>query len=145
MAAIQPWLLGRGRQGSDYRKVAARHRFVSGVIACVIASAAVFGCTPAAPALQLVPASLPDAKVGTPYAATIAVTKNVTPVGGASIQEGSLPAGLTLEKIPGEDGVQISGTPTAAGKFEFSIFVWCYGTNVSGQTLTQAFTLVVSG
>jgi hypothetical protein len=39
--------------------------------------------------------------------------------------------------------IQISGTPTVAGTFSFTIYVWCYGTNVSGQTATQGYTLVV--
>ena len=104
---------------------------------------AVLGCIPGS-ALQFSPATLPDAQVGSPYAATITVTEAATPVDGASVQDGALPAGLDLaatrEPI---NTIRISGTPTVAGTFTFTIYVWCLGTQVSGQTATQAYTLVV--
>ena len=64
-------------------------------------------------------------------------------MGGASVQD-ALPPGLelALAKEPA-DTIEISGTPTVAGKYSFTISVWCYGTNVSGQTATQAHTLMV--
>ena len=119
-----------------------RGRVVTG-IACALVLTAVLGCTPQ-PALQFSPATLRDAKVGSPYAATITVSQAATPVGGASVEDGALPAGLdlALAKSP-ENTIQISGTPTVAGTFSFTIEVWCYGTNVGGQTATQEYTLVV--
>ena len=119
-----------------------RGRIVRG-IACALALTAVIGCTPRS-ALQFSPATLRDAKVGSPYAATITVSQAATPVAGASVEDGALPAGLdlALAKEP-EDTIQISGTPTVAGTFSFTISVWCYGTQVSGQTATQGYTLVV--
>jgi len=119
-----------------------RGRIVRG-IACALALTAVLGCT-TRPALQFSPATLPDAQVGSSYAATITVSQAVTPVGGASVQDGALPAGLdlALAKEPANT-IQISGTPTVSGTFSFTIYVWCYGTNVSGQTATQGYTLVV--
>ena len=119
-----------------------RGRIVRG-IACALALTAVLGCTPR-PALQFSPATLPDAQVGSPYAATVTVSQAVTPVGGASVQDGALPAGLdlVLAKQPANT-IQISGTPTVAGTFNFTVYVWCYGTNVNGQTATQGYTLVV--
>ena len=68
----------------------------------------------------------------------------MTPVAGASVEDGALPAGLdlTLAKEPANT-IQISGTPTVSGTFSFTISVWCYGTNVGGQTATQGYTLVV--
>lgn len=112
-------------------------------IAWAITLTAVLGCTPR-PALQFSPATLPDAQVGSSYAATITVSQAVTPVGGASVQDGALPAGidLALAKEP-DNTIQISGTPTVAGTFSFTIYVWCYGTNVGGQAATQGYTLVV--
>ena len=121
-----------------------RHRgYIQAMIACAIALTAVLGCTPR-PALQFSPATLPDAQVGSSYAATITVSQAVTPVGGTWVQDGALPAGLALvlAKEP-IDTIQISGTPTVAGTFSFTISVWCYGTNVSGQTATQQYVLVV--
>jgi len=113
------------------------------MIACAIALTAVLGCTPR-PALQFSPATLTDAQVGSSYAATITVSQFVTPVAGASVEDGALPAGLdlTLAKEPANT-IQISGTPTVSGTFSFTISVWCYGTNVGGQTATQGYTLVV--
>lgn len=116
---------------------------IVGVIACAIALTAVFGCVPR-PALQFSPLNLPDAQVGSPYAATIAVGQAETPVGDATLQDGALPAGLNLAlaKEPANT-IQISGTPTASGTFTFTVYVWCRGTNVNGQTGTQGYTLVV--
>jgi hypothetical protein len=120
-----------------------RSGLIPAMIACVLALTAVLGCTPQ-PALQFSPTTLPDAQVGSSYAATITVSQAVTPVGGASVQEGALPAGLQLAvaKEP-INTIQISGTPTVAGTFSFTIYVWCYGTNVNGQTAAQGYTLVV--
>jgi large repetitive protein len=120
-----------------------RLRYTAAMIASAVALTAVLGCVPR-PAIQFSPATLSNAQVGSPYAATITVGQAETPVGGASIQDGALPAGLdlALAKDP-IDTIQISGTPTASGTFNFTIYVWCYGTNVNGQTATQAYTLVV--
>jgi hypothetical protein len=121
-----------------------RHRgYIQALIVCAIALTAVLGCEPR-PALQFSPAALPDAQVGSLYAATITVSQAVTPVGHAAVQDGALPAGLdlALAKKP-VDTIQISGTPTVSGTFSFTISVWCYGTDVSGQTATQQYVLVV--
>jgi hypothetical protein len=113
------------------------------MLAGAIALTAVLGCTPRS-ALQFSPATLPDAQVGSPYAATITVSQAATPVGGASVQDGALPAGLdlALAKEP-INTIQVSGAPTVSGTFSFTISVWCYGTNVGGQTATQQYVLVV--
>jgi hypothetical protein len=120
-----------------------RSGHIPAMIACLLALTAVLGCTPR-PALQFSPTTLPDAQVGSAYAATITVSQAATPVGGASVQDGALPAGLqlALAKEP-INTIQISGTPTVAGTFSFTIYVWCYGTNVGGQTATQEYTVVV--
>ena len=118
-----------------------RGRIVGG-IACALALTAVVGRTRPAP--QFSPATLPDAQVGSPYADTITVSQAETPVGSATVEDGSLPAGLNLELVhhPG-DAIQISGTPTVAGTFSLTIHVWCVGTSVAGQAATQGYTLVV--
>jgi len=125
------------------RRKVRRSGYVPAMIGCVLALTAVLGCTPR-PALQFSPTTLPDAQVGSAYAATITVSQAATPVGGASVQDGALPAGLqlALAKEP-INTIQISGTPTVAGTFSFTIYVWCYGTNVGGQTATQEYTLLV--
>ena len=57
--------------------------------------------------------ALPDGKVGEAYSQTLAATGSV-PITW-SIESGSLPAGLTLS------GDTISGTPTAAGTYTFTV------------------------
>jgi len=116
-----------------------RGKIVLGFV-CVFALTAVLGCRSE---LQFSPTTLPDAQVGSSYAATITVTQAATPVDGASVQSGALPAGLVLTATRATDTIQISGTPTAAGTFKFTVYVWCLGTQVSGQTATQEYTLVV--
>ena len=102
-------------------------------------------CTESArPPLRFVPASLPAATEGVAYTTVIVVEDNVTPVGGASIAPGTLPDGLSLELLPGQtDTIRISGTPSRAGTFECTVSVWCFGTNVSGQTGEQRYTITV--
>jgi hypothetical protein len=99
------------------------------------------GGSPAA--LVFLPDVLPDAQVGQAYEAAIRVSGNDTPVGDAVISEGSLPAGLAMEKVQSEDIVRISGTPTEAGTFTFTVSVWCFGTNVSGQEGEKEYTITV--
>jgi hypothetical protein len=118
-------------------------RLVPAALACAFTLTAVLGCTPQ-PALRFSPATLPEAQLGSPYAVTVTVSEAATPVGGVSVEDGTLPAGLGLDLSPEHDNTfQIHGTPTVAGTFEFTIYVWCYGTNVSGQTGTQEYTLAV--
>jgi hypothetical protein len=118
---------------------------IKAVCVTAIALTALVGCdTPSRPALEFSPTVLPDARVGSAYAATIVVSQAVTPVGGASVQDGALPEGLdmALAKEPANT-IQISGKPKVAGTFTFTVSVWCYGTNVSGQMATQQYVLVV--
>ena len=87
---------------------------------------------------------MPEASASRLHPSDDRVRHRVTPVAGASVEDGALPAGLdlTLAKEPANT-IQISGTPTVSGTFSFTISVWCYGTNVGGQTATQGYTLVV--
>ncbi len=98
--------------------------------------------TPAGP-LTIEPASLPRAHKGVMYAAEIHITQNVTPVDDISIKDGTLPAGLELVFINGENTAKISGVPEEAGTFSFTIDVWCYGTMKMGQTLKKDYQIVV--
>lgn len=93
--------------------------------------------------LLVTPESLPVAQVGVVYDVKIQVTQNVTPVGGISIQAGELPAGLEFIFLDGEDAAQLIGIPGEAGEFEVTIFIWCFGTQVSGQTLAQKYQIIV--
>ncbi len=110
----------------------------------VAASLVVAGCVQVRDPLEFSPTTLPDGQVGVSYAQTITVSHAATPVGGVSVQDGSLPPGLDVNLGEQHDNVvHVTGTPSAAGTYTFTIYVWCYGTQVSGQTATQAYTLVV--
>jgi hypothetical protein len=127
-----------------------RSRIVGG-IACALALTAVVACT--SPELQFSPATLPDAQLGSAYAATITVSQAETFVALASVEDGSLPAGLDLAVVHGPEAtkvhgpeatIQISGTPTVAGTFSFTIRVRCVGyPDFPGQTAAPRYTLVV--
>ena len=89
------------------------------------------------------PDKLPDAQVGVPYEVTISISQNRTPAGDISLSEGMLPPGLELVYVKAEDTAKITGTPTEAGTFTFTISVWCFGTNEAGQTGEKQYTIVV--
>lgn len=99
--------------------------------------------SPPREALKFSPEVLPNAHMGIPYDATATISKNVTPAGQFSISEGTLPPGLALAKVLNRDAVRIFGTPDKAGTYSFTIFFWCYGTNVSGQTGEMKYTIAV--
>ncbi len=85
-----------------------------------------------------VSASLGSAAVGSPYLANPVVTGGVAPYSWA-ITAGSLPPGLAID--PGSGS--ISGLPTAAGTFHFTIGLSDSSTP-NGQSATLATTLVVT-
>ncbi len=94
--------------------------------------------------LKFEPAELPAAQVGVPYDATITLIGNETPAIDFSLDAGALPRGLALEKIKdSQNAAHVFGVPEQAGTFNFRIFVWCYGTNISGQTGVKDYSLVV--
>lgn len=95
------------------------------------------------PDLMFAPASLPSAQVGVPYEATIIVQGHVTPVFLFGVAEGSLPDGLTWEYHEHDDFAKITGTPTRAGTFTFTVSAYCLGTNVSGQTGEMEYSIEV--
>ena len=70
------------------------------------------------PVLQITTAGLPDGQIGTAYSARLAATGGVSPYTW-SLSSGALPAGLT---VGAANGV-VSGTPTQAGQFNFTVQV----------------------
>lgn len=94
--------------------------------------------------LVIEPESLPEAYVEAPYEIEIHITQNKTPVGDMFIKKGSLPAGLEFAFLEGEDSAKISGIPQEAGIFTITIYAWCFGTMVSGQTLEKEYHIVVN-
>lgn len=72
--------------------------------------------TIAAPVLTVTTATLPAGDVNLAYSSTLASSGGTAPVGW-SVTVGALPGGLTLNGASG----QISGPPTAAGTFNFTV------------------------
>ena len=95
------------------------------------------------PALTFSPDQLPEAQTGQAYQVTITVSENQTPVGDMYVSDGSLPPGLVMSHERGSSTATISGKPTQAGGFAFTVSAWCLGTNQAGQTGQRAYTLVV--
>ncbi len=78
--------------------------------------------------------SLPNGTVNQPYSQTVGVSGGTSPLS-FSVSSGGLPAGLTLSS----SGV-VSGTPSAAGSFNFTITV----TDSAGASAVQAYTLTIN-
>jgi FG-GAP repeat/Putative Ig domain len=86
------------------------------------------------PTITVNPATLPAGTVGAAYSQTLTATDGTAPF--TFSFSGSLPPGLTLSQA----GV-ISGTPTAAGAFSFTVQALLNNTSCTG---TRAFTLVIA-
>lgn len=86
-------------------------------------------------AIEIIPFTLPDATLGTPYAEALSADGTVGSLTW-SITQGTLPDGLTLH--PGT-GV-ISGTPTTADTYDFTVAVMD-----SQTTCTKDYQILVSG
>jgi large repetitive protein len=122
------------------RTMRTRAAFVTVLLAVSLAA-----CTAGGGPLRFSPDRLPEAQSGQPYSAIISVTNNDTPVGDISVSGGALPAGMTLD-FTNESSMSatLSGTPTAVGSYVFTVSAWCLGTNTSGQTGEQNYSLVVN-
>ena len=83
-----------------------------------------------AESLAITTGSLPTPVMGAPYAATVGATGGTAPVT-FSISSGALPAGLSLN---GQTGA-ISGTPTTAGPYAFTV----QATDARNTTASQSY------
>lgn len=85
------------------------------------------------------PGTLANATAETPYTHTFAASGGTSPYT-YSLQSGAIPPGMTLSSA----GV-LSGTPTAAGPFNFTITATDHSTGTGAPfTATQAYSLTVS-
>jgi hypothetical protein len=85
-------------------------------------------------AIGVDPATLPDATVGTAYSQTVTTTGGTGTV--TLTQGGTLPPGLTFTAATG----LLSGTPTTAGSYSFSIT----GTDTVGASTQRNYSLTVN-
>ena len=92
-----------------------------------------------APTLSLTPATLPATQADVAYNQSIAASGGQSPYRYA-ITSGSLPAGLTFNATTGA----LSGTPTAAGSFTFTVTATDSSTGNGPFSVSQTYTLTVS-
>jgi hypothetical protein len=85
------------------------------------------------PTITVSPASLPGGLVSVSYSQTVTATGSTAPYS-FSVSAGTLPPGLSLAS-----GGALTGTPTAAGSFNFTV----KATDVSGCMGTRAYTLLI--
>jgi hypothetical protein len=97
----------------------------------------------AAPPLTIQTTTLPAATVGVSYSGVIGVSGGVTPYT-PSFPSGSLPPGLNISSCNGNcnGAFQITGTPTTAGTFNFTLMVT--DSESPAQTASQPYSIVVS-
>lgn len=93
--------------------------------------------TVAVPTLSMTPASVPDAVAGEAYSQSFVASGGVAPYA-YSVSAGALPAGLTLSAAG-----QLSGTPTVAGSFSFSVTATDSTSGTAGS-VTNAYSLTLS-
>jgi hypothetical protein len=119
-------------------------RALVGAVLLATALAATTAACDTRPSLSFAPDTLPDGTVGQQYGVTITVSGNQTPVGDF-FPEANLPPGLTWSWDENADRnvAQLTGTPTTAGTYQVTVSAWCLGTNVSGQTGSREYTLVI--
>jgi hypothetical protein len=96
----------------------------------------VCGPTSACPVITVNPATLPNGVVGTPYSQTVSGSGGTGPYT-FTVSSGALPNGLMLNATTGV----ISGTPTAAGTFNFTITA----TDANGCPGSRPYSLGIAG
>jgi hypothetical protein len=106
---------------------------VTSSVTMTTSSMAVTANPPATPTISVSPTTLPSAVVGGAYSQTITASGGTGPYTFA-VTAGSLPVGLSLSSA----GV-LSGTPTAAGTFNFTVTA----TDSGGFTGSRAYSLTV--
>ena len=97
-----------------------------------------FTLTVAAPTVTVGPASLPGGRVGQSYAQALAAAGGTAPYRFA-VTAGALPAGLTLAADGG-----LSGRPTAAGSFTFTVTATDTSTGSGPYSGSQAYTVSIA-
>ncbi len=94
--------------------------------------------------LRISPAAPVAGIVGQPYRRVFAIDRRSTPVGGVEVTRGALPPGLEVRHDRMANTFVIEGTPREQGHYEFTLYVWCYGTNFGGKTLEENWSIDVN-
>ncbi|WP_371108270.1 putative Ig domain-containing protein [Rhizobium sp. RCC_161_2] len=92
----------------------------------------------AAPTISISPATLPGVALNSAYSQTVTASGGLAPYS-FSVTAGALPAGLTLSSAG-----TLSGTPTAAGTFNFTVTATDSSTGTGPFTASRAYSLVVT-
>jgi hypothetical protein len=92
--------------------------------------------------VTITPASLPSGTVGVFYSQGLSVSPSGTATWAWSVTQGSLPSGLTIS--PSGNTTTISGTPTTAGSYSFTVQASFAGTLANGITVTHDYTVVIA-
>lgn len=92
-----------------------------------------------APTVALAPSSLPAGALGVSYSQTVSASGGVTPYSYA-VTAGALPAGLSFSTATGA----ISGSPTAAGTFNFTITATDSAGGAGPYTASQSYSLTIA-
>jgi hypothetical protein len=89
------------------------------------------------PTLTILPATLPNARVGSLYSQPITASGSSPDTYVYTVTGGSLPPGLALTPVTATKTVNLSGTPTTAGNFSFTITA----TDANGCKVSEAYTI----
>ena len=97
-------------------------------------------CTQACPPMTILPATLPNPVVGTPYSEPITASGSTPDTYVYTVTAGALPPGLLLDSATPVKTVNLAGTPTTAGPYTFTITA----TDADGCQVSQAYAVVVA-
>ncbi len=96
----------------------------------------------ACPTLTILPATLPNAEVGSPYSQPITASGSTPDTYVYTVTLGSLPPGLALNPVtpPPLKTISLAGTPTLAGNYSFTITA----TDANNCQVSQAYTMLAN-
>jgi len=97
-------------------------------------------CVQACPLMTILPATLPNPVVGTPYSQPITASGSTPDTYVYTVTAGALPPGLLLDAATPVKTVNLAGTPTTPGTYSFTITA----TDEDGCVVSQAYTVVVA-